>query len=204
MTNKSSIGEKIRKIREAEGINRQKFSEMLDIPYGSLNNYETKNIQVTESVLTKITNHPMFKKYTLWLMNDSTAEEYGQIAPLSTTNKNNNLKITSSTFKIENGLLNTIEEEIDTRTINNIIMNMHPNDRSRLAKILSKEGFRFLLEFLDPNNQSLLNLPENKKRAALRLESMGDEQFREILSKIEGNTESPQEEINVFTKKTAE
>ncbi|CAA2930977.1 hypothetical protein [Arsenophonus endosymbiont of Bemisia tabaci] len=77
---------------------------------------------------------------------------------------------------------------------------MHPNDRSRLAKILSKEGFRRLLEFLDPDNQSLLNLPENKKRAALRLESMGDEQFREILSKIEGNRDLPQKEINVFTK----
>ncbi|WP_182853245.1 hypothetical protein [Arsenophonus endosymbiont of Aleurodicus floccissimus] len=49
-----------------------------------------------------------------------------------------------------------------------------------------------------------MNLPENKKRAALlRLESMGEEQFREILSKIEANTDLPQEEINVFTKKTA-
>lgn len=98
MTNKSSIAEKIRKIREAEGINRQELSEMLDIPYGSLNNYETKHIQVTENVFTKITNHPTLKKYTLWLMTDSIAEEYGQISPSLTDSKKNHVITESSTL----------------------------------------------------------------------------------------------------------
>lgn len=81
MNNVSSLGEKIRKIREAEGINRKQLSEMLDIPYSSLNNYEAGRIQVTENIMVKITNHSIFKKYTLWLMNGETAPEAGQIAP---------------------------------------------------------------------------------------------------------------------------
>ncbi|MBE9784833.1 helix-turn-helix transcriptional regulator, partial [Escherichia coli] len=49
MTNTSRLGDKIRLIREAEGINRKELSELLDISYGTLNNYETKGIQLTES-----------------------------------------------------------------------------------------------------------------------------------------------------------
>ncbi|WP_406941705.1 helix-turn-helix domain-containing protein [Arsenophonus sp.] len=77
----SSLGEKIRKIREAEGINRKELSEMLNIPYSSLNNYEAGRIQVTENIMIRITNHHLFKKYALWLMTGDIAPESGQIAP---------------------------------------------------------------------------------------------------------------------------
>lgn len=46
----------------------------------------------------------------------------------------------------------------------------------------------YLVEVIDPENQSLLNLKADRKRAALRMESMSEKQFREILSKIEIST----------------
>ncbi|MEN3261289.1 helix-turn-helix transcriptional regulator [Sodalis endosymbiont of Spalangia cameroni] len=103
MTNKSSLGEKIRKIREAEGISRQRLSEMLDVPYSSLNNYETKNIQVTENIMIKITNHPTFQKYTLWLMNGLTAPEAGQIEPALSHDGFDGLKVDEPTEKTVSG-----------------------------------------------------------------------------------------------------
>ncbi|HCH7934585.1 MULTISPECIES: helix-turn-helix domain-containing protein [Providencia] len=86
MTNTSSLGEKIRLIREAEGLNRKELSELLDISYGSLNNYETKGIQLTESSIVKFTNHPRFEKYTLWLLTGKTNESIGQISPTLSPN----------------------------------------------------------------------------------------------------------------------
>lgn len=81
MTNSSSLGVKIRLIRKAEGLNRKELSELLDIPYGTLNNYETKGIQLTEEPILKFINHPRFEKYTLWFMTGKTNEALGQISP---------------------------------------------------------------------------------------------------------------------------
>lgn len=81
MANPSSLGEKIRLIREAEGITRAQLAEMLDVPYGTLNNYEMKGIQMTEKFMVNFTNHPRFEKYALWLMTDKTAPSVGQVSP---------------------------------------------------------------------------------------------------------------------------
>ncbi|TGC21824.1 helix-turn-helix transcriptional regulator [Escherichia sp. E1130] len=81
MTNSSSLGEKIRLIREAEGVTRTQLAEMLEIPYPSITNYEMKGIQVTEKFMVSFTNHPRFQKYTLWLMTGKTAPSAGQVSP---------------------------------------------------------------------------------------------------------------------------
>ncbi len=95
MNNMSSLGEKIRKIREAEGINRRDLSIMLNIPYSSLNNYEAGRIQVTENIMVRITNHPLFKKYTLWLMTGDIAPSAGQIEPALTHSGLDQSEVTS-------------------------------------------------------------------------------------------------------------
>ncbi|EPJ0730288.1 helix-turn-helix domain-containing protein [Morganella morganii] len=81
MTNLSTLGEKIRMIREAENLNRKEMAELIGASYGTLNNYETKGVLVTETVLVKLTTHPRFEKYTLWLMTGKTNEAMGQISP---------------------------------------------------------------------------------------------------------------------------
>lgn len=77
-----SVGEKIRAIRESEGLTRDEFGAALDIPIGTLKRYETNRIgSIGGDVLMKITQHVQFKKYTMWLMTGDVAPEIGQISP---------------------------------------------------------------------------------------------------------------------------
>ncbi|ELN2576859.1 helix-turn-helix transcriptional regulator [Enterobacter kobei] len=81
MAHMSSLGDKFRLIRKAEGLTRQEFADVVGLPYGTLTNYETKGFQVTEGAFIKVTKNPRFKKYALWLCTDETAPEVGQISP---------------------------------------------------------------------------------------------------------------------------
>lgn len=75
-------GKKIRAIRESEGLTREEFADILDIPVGTMRRYETGRIDnIGGETLFKITNHPRFEKYTMWLMNGKTNEAAGQISP---------------------------------------------------------------------------------------------------------------------------
>ncbi|ENU7736859.1 helix-turn-helix domain-containing protein [Salmonella enterica] len=78
-----SIGKKIRLIREAEGLTREQFCDLLDVPVGTLRRYETEKISnVGGDVLVKIVSHPQFFKYMNWLMTGKTNELAGQISPI--------------------------------------------------------------------------------------------------------------------------
>ncbi|NIG87339.1 MAG: helix-turn-helix transcriptional regulator [Serratia symbiotica] len=195
-------GKKLKAVRLSEGMTQIEFSHALGIGLGTIKNYEAGIRGVGLVILDRVTNHPKFSKYTLWLMTNSTAPEYGQIAP-------DLLDIEADKVKEGSRLSRKTEEVVEQissqkpnmQFIISCIENLDDNELQQLAKLLSRRGTMLLVELLDLDNQSLLNLPENKKRAVLRLESMGEEQFREILSKIETNTDLPQEEINVFTKK---
>ncbi|EFH6435475.1 TPA: helix-turn-helix transcriptional regulator [Escherichia coli] len=81
MTFSSSMGEKFRLIRKAEGMTRQEFADCVGLPYGTVTNYEVRGKQVTEGALFKITKHPRFKKYAYWLLTDETMPQAGQISP---------------------------------------------------------------------------------------------------------------------------
>lgn len=61
--------------------------------------------------------------------------------------------------------------------------------KERIMEVLVRKEVETVLYLLDPSNQALLELRENKKRVALRMDSMSEEQFREIFSKIEISTE---------------
>ncbi|MGX8941816.1 helix-turn-helix domain-containing protein [Symbiopectobacterium sp. Eva_TO] len=80
------------------------------------------------------------------------------------------------------------EFEHDMQAIVAILATLEPGERSQLVKLLGRRGSMYLLGLLDHDNQVLLDLREDRKRAALRMESMSEEQFREILSKIEIST----------------
>ncbi|ELC8119210.1 helix-turn-helix transcriptional regulator [Escherichia coli] len=78
----SSIGEKIRLIRDAEGLSRSQFFDLTGVAVSTQKQYETGRREgVGSEILLKITTHPRFQKYALWLMTDTTAPESGQIAP---------------------------------------------------------------------------------------------------------------------------
>lgn len=75
-----AIGEKLKELRGQEGLSQAEFSEMVDIPRITLQNYERGVSKITEVNLLKITNHPRFKKYALWLVCDD-ADDSEQTEP---------------------------------------------------------------------------------------------------------------------------
>lgn len=78
-----TIGQKLREIRESEGLTREELSEIVSIPVGTMKRYETGRIDnVGSETLIKITQHPRFEKYALWLMTGNVAPESGQISPV--------------------------------------------------------------------------------------------------------------------------
>lgn len=81
VTESRNHGKKLRAIRIAEGLTQASFAQMLDIGLGTVKNYEVGQKDVGLSVVDKVSNHPRFEKYTLWLMTDKTAPAAGQIAP---------------------------------------------------------------------------------------------------------------------------
>ncbi|BEN41164.1 transcriptional regulator [Serratia marcescens] len=78
-----SLGEKIKAIRVAEGLSQSKFCEIIEMSISTLKKYEGGHAEPGGSVLVKITNHPRFEKYTMWLMSNTnkTSEAAGQISP---------------------------------------------------------------------------------------------------------------------------
>lgn len=78
----SDVGEKLRLIREAEGLSRDEFEQITGVPAGNTKRYETgRTKSIGSEFLMMITQHPRFTKYTLWLMTDQIAPESGQISP---------------------------------------------------------------------------------------------------------------------------
>ncbi|MGG2143772.1 helix-turn-helix domain-containing protein [Symbiopectobacterium sp. RP] len=78
----TDIGKKLREIRDAEGLTRQQFFELTGVPVVTQKFYETgRRDGVGSEVLIKITQHPRFEKYALWLVTGKTSEAAGQISP---------------------------------------------------------------------------------------------------------------------------
>ncbi|ANE57475.1 helix-turn-helix transcriptional regulator [Methylomonas sp. DH-1] len=71
--------EKIRAIRNAEGMNRTELEAVTNIPAKTWANIENGQQKANEDHLLAITN--AWPKYALWLMTDQTAPEIGQISP---------------------------------------------------------------------------------------------------------------------------
>ncbi|GAA3719390.1 helix-turn-helix transcriptional regulator [Oceanisphaera sediminis] len=77
----SLVGKKIRQIREAMGLSRPKFAELLQVPPTTLKNYELGYREVGGAFLVALAQHPELHRFTLWLLSDQTIESVGQISP---------------------------------------------------------------------------------------------------------------------------
>ncbi|MGA7588665.1 MAG: helix-turn-helix transcriptional regulator [Rouxiella badensis] len=77
---------KIKSLRLAEGLSQAQFCEKIAIPLNILKKYERGWIQPDFLSLIKVTQHPLFEKYTLWLMTEKTSEAAGQISPALSPN----------------------------------------------------------------------------------------------------------------------
>lgn len=76
------LSEKVKALRESEGLSQAKFSDIIGLSLNTLKKYEKGDFEPGGNALLKITTHPQFEKYTLWLMTDKTAPEAGQVSPV--------------------------------------------------------------------------------------------------------------------------
>ncbi|EKT2304076.1 helix-turn-helix transcriptional regulator [Salmonella enterica] len=77
----SELGEKLKAIRESEGLSQAKFANLTGISISTIKKYEVGILEPGGITLIKITMHPQFKKYTTWLMSNETNELAGQVSP---------------------------------------------------------------------------------------------------------------------------
>ncbi|MFP3678898.1 helix-turn-helix transcriptional regulator [Pseudomonas sp. SIMBA_041] len=74
---------KLRALRLEEGLTQSEFSDLLGLSYSTYKKHELAlRAEMSSAVLLKITNHPRFKKYALWLVTGETCGECGQISPV--------------------------------------------------------------------------------------------------------------------------
>ncbi|WGM08256.1 helix-turn-helix transcriptional regulator (plasmid) [Arsenophonus nasoniae] len=75
------LSDKIKAIRIAEGLSQNQLCELIGLPRSTLSKYESGLFEPGGNALLKYTKHPLFSKYTMWLMTDTTNPEVGQIEP---------------------------------------------------------------------------------------------------------------------------
>ena len=75
------LKEKIKAIRKKVGATQTDFAESLSIPLSTLKKYESGHSNIALPVITKITQHEVYKKFALWLLTDDIAPESGQVSP---------------------------------------------------------------------------------------------------------------------------
>lgn len=74
--------EKIKAIREAEGLTQPKFAELTGIPKSTVSKIDCGiNQKIHAETLLKIAGVECFQKYSLWLLTDQVNPEGGQISP---------------------------------------------------------------------------------------------------------------------------
>ncbi|ERH60458.1 helix-turn-helix domain-containing protein [Pseudomonas simiae] len=78
-----TLGEKLRLLRTRERLTQADISEATGIKLGTWKGYEYgARKEVSSNELLKASQHPLFIRYTLWLMTGQTAPEAGQISPV--------------------------------------------------------------------------------------------------------------------------
>lgn len=75
------LTKKLKAVRLEEELNQEKFAQLFDISKKTIQAYEQGVNTPSGEILIKITNHPQFQKYALWLMTGQTAPESGQVCP---------------------------------------------------------------------------------------------------------------------------
>lgn len=77
------LSAKLKAVRQREGLTQMDFCGLLEISISTYKKQEMSvRAEISTAVLLKITHHPRFEKFALWLMTDKTCLECGQISPL--------------------------------------------------------------------------------------------------------------------------
>lgn len=74
-----NLSEKIKLIRQSDGLSQSKLAKRINIPLNTIGNYETGTRKVSAEYLLKLSE--VFPQFSLWLLTGSIAPEVGQISP---------------------------------------------------------------------------------------------------------------------------
>lgn len=86
---KRILGKKLKLVRNYETLKLAEFADLTGIALGTIRQYESSAREVGVETLLKVTTHPRFKKYTLWLMTGDIATATDQIIPQSDSGTEN-------------------------------------------------------------------------------------------------------------------
>jgi len=81
-----NYGKQIKTLRTNLGITQKNFSEITSIPLSTLTKIESNYSNAGLPIIDKIISLPQFEMYTLWLMKNVDAPEYGQFTPSNNSN----------------------------------------------------------------------------------------------------------------------
>lgn len=77
------LGNKLKEVRLTERLTQSEICEISGIKLETWKGYEYgRSKSVSSLELLKVTTHPRFKKYALWLVTDEVAPGCGQISPI--------------------------------------------------------------------------------------------------------------------------
>ncbi|MCY1305190.1 hypothetical protein D9M68_690570 [compost metagenome] len=77
-----TLAERLKLIRKREGLTQAAFCEAIGMSISTYKKYELGlRKEVSVLGLLKVTNHPRFMKYTLWLMTGASGLASRQISP---------------------------------------------------------------------------------------------------------------------------
>ena len=78
-----TVGEKLKLIRAHQQLTQADICGLTGIKLETWKGYEYgRRESVSSNELLKITEHPRFTQYTMWLMTGKTIPEAGQISPV--------------------------------------------------------------------------------------------------------------------------
>ncbi|UYG07286.1 helix-turn-helix domain-containing protein [Halomonas sp. M4R1S46] len=79
MSSEKSFSEKLKEIRDVNGLGRKAFSDETGIPIRTIEGIEQRGTIPRTDIAQKICKR--WPEYSLWLMTDQVNEEAGQISP---------------------------------------------------------------------------------------------------------------------------
>ncbi|HDP0319367.1 TPA: helix-turn-helix transcriptional regulator [Salmonella enterica subsp. enterica serovar Concord] len=82
MTNSSiDYSQKLRQIREAEGLTQKQFAELTGLSITTVKSYEGSKQPARAKIVEAVLQADLFEKYMFWLIKDKTFPQAGQISP---------------------------------------------------------------------------------------------------------------------------
>ncbi|GEK13196.1 helix-turn-helix domain-containing protein [Aliivibrio fischeri] len=82
-----SLQKRLKSIMKEERYSQRSFAEAIGIPLRSLEDFLSERRVPRAAFVMKITNHPQFKKYTLWLMTGEVVPNSSQVCPSESIQK---------------------------------------------------------------------------------------------------------------------